>query len=323
MKKRKAVEKCYTFTTDEKNRDCIIITREQGKDEIKKLKEKAGHLINDSRKALIIGTTIIGISLYSGPLSAKEIEAGRKASSSSISSNYKENLHTPFTVMTEQNYIGSKEKIILPYNQGMEYEKIYELSEGMARVKIGGKYGYLNDWGNLTIPPQFDDALNFSEELAGVKIGEKWGYIDKSGKITIELQFKEAGNFSEGLAVVKIDEKYGYINKFGIIVIEPQFDKAMEFSEGLAFVEAGEECGYIDKTGKYIHFGKVRPDSQSDSQDPQCELCTGGCVAACTLSTGCSWGCQTSCTSCTGCISCTVGCTRYLSNRTHYTSPCT
>ncbi len=55
----------------------------------------------------------------------------------------------------------------------------------------------------VVIPPQFDQADSFSEGLARVKIGNKWGYIDKKGKLVIQPQFDEAASFSEGLALVK------------------------------------------------------------------------------------------------------------------------
>ena len=63
------------------------------------------------------------------------------------------------------------------------------------------------------IKPQFDDAMPFSEGLARVAIGDRWGYIDKSGEYVINLQFDDAKSFEDGLACVKIDGKYGYISK--------------------------------------------------------------------------------------------------------------
>lgn len=55
----------------------------------------------------------------------------------------------------------------------------------------------------VVILPQFDQADSFSGGLARVKIGNKWGYIDKKGKLVIQPQFDEAASFSEGLALVK------------------------------------------------------------------------------------------------------------------------
>lgn len=64
--------------------------------------------------------------------------------------------------------------------------------------------------GNLfTIAPQFDDADSFSEGLARVKTGQKWGYIDKQGKLAIQSQLDEAQTFSDGLALVRTYSSIG------------------------------------------------------------------------------------------------------------------
>ena len=53
------------------------------------------------------------------------------------------------------------------------------------------------------ITPQYEDAQSFSSDgLAAVKKGGKWGYIDTTGKTVIPFQYDIAFAFSEGLAVV-------------------------------------------------------------------------------------------------------------------------
>ncbi|AFZ12463.1 S-layer domain-containing protein [Crinalium epipsammum PCC 9333] len=64
-------------------------------------------------------------------------------------------------------------------------------------------YKYIPGMEFVVIQPQFDAADSFSEGMAQVKIGNKWGYIDKTGKLVISPQFEEANAFSAGLALVK------------------------------------------------------------------------------------------------------------------------
>ncbi len=131
-------------------------------------------------------------------------------------------------------------------------------AEGLAPVRVGGKFGYIDTRGNLAIQPQFDFATRFSEGLAAAGIGGKEGYIDKSGKFVLTPQFEIADLqvFSEGLAPVRIGEfvagKWGYIDKSGNVVIQPQFDAAGPFSGGLAVAAIGNKFGYIDRTGKVV-----------------------------------------------------------------------
>ncbi len=292
---------CFMMTEDNTVKGCFIITGKEKRGKLEELKKKSEGLIKTSRKALITGATIIGISLYSGPALPEKIHPPPAP----LRSSFKEdpnNFHI-------QNINNHKGRIILA--TGTDFEQIYEFCEGMARVRVGGKYGYINEWGNISIAPQFEDALNFSEGLAGIKINNKWGYISKAGKTIIQPQFDGAGIFSEGLAYVIIENKYGYIDKTGKIIIKPEFDKASDFSEGQALVEVEGKYAYIDNTGKYITFGDIKPVENIEATPTPQTVCPGGCVQACTVYTGCS-GCVkcTGCTICTACTGlCTGGCT--------------
>lgn len=168
-------------------------------------------------------------------------------------------------------------------------------NNGLARVRINGKAGYIDREGNTQIPPNFDGALDFSkpDNLAlAWKYGENrgfinkkgeyqikpqygynrvgqfsegkayichvstCGYIDTSGNEVIKRKFTGAGQFSEGLAPVKIDGKWEYINKAGTFSIRQSFDEAYQFRESLAPVKKDNQWIYIDKDGKPIIEGK-------------------------------------------------------------------
>lgn len=95
-----------------------------------------------------------------------------------------------------------------------------DFSEGLAAIKVGTKWGFMNRKGEYPIQPQFDEVGLFSEGLAAVKVGAKWGFVDGKGKWVIPASFDGAGYFSEGLAAAKIGERWGFINKsVGIVGI--------------------------------------------------------------------------------------------------------
>jgi len=91
----------------------------------------------------------------------------------------------------------------------------------------------------MVINPQFDEAGNISDSMAVIRVGGKFGYIDRSGKMVINPQFDSAGDFHNGRAVAKLGNKFGYIDKSGKVKIPPQFDSAGDFSDGLALVSMG------------------------------------------------------------------------------------
>jgi hypothetical protein len=61
------------------------------------------------------------------------------------------------------------------------------------------------------ISPKFDFASTFREGLAPVRIGDKYRYINKQGKEVISPQFDYADRFNEGLAAVQVNGKWGHI----------------------------------------------------------------------------------------------------------------
>lgn len=104
---------------------------------------------------------------------------------------------------------------------------------------------------------KFDDADDFAEGLAPVKIGGKWGYVNEKEQTVIKFAYKEAKPFAEGLAPVAIDgDKWGFIDKTGKFVIQPRFTDADIFSEGLAAVSTHKygiyATEYIDRSGKTV-----------------------------------------------------------------------
>ena len=89
----------------------------------------------------------------------------------------------------------------------------------------------------------------FSEGLAKISVNGKVGFINTKGEIVIQPKLKDAGYFSENLAPFENKSgKWGFINKNGEIVIKPRFGWALSFSEGLALVQVGELWGYIDRS---------------------------------------------------------------------------
>lgn len=69
------------------------------------------------------------------------------------------------------------------------------------------------------ITPTYEDARTFSEGLAAVKRGSKWGYINKSGEVVIDFQYDCAYSFSEGKALIEKHVKEdGYVVRYYYII---------------------------------------------------------------------------------------------------------
>ena len=104
-----------------------------------------------------------------------------------------------------------------------------KLADGLYAVTDGRKWGYVDEWLDLKIPLDYEDAADFSNGMGAVCIDEKWGYIDEDGKMCI-------------------DTKYAPVNDFCVSDEETAFD----FRQGAAPVKATAFMGVIDKKGKTV-----------------------------------------------------------------------
>src|SRR3972149_12092721 len=56
------------------------------------------------------------------------------------------------------------------------------------------------------------DVEGFNNGLAPIKQGEKWGYLNANGKIAIPIKYDHVTEFNGGYAVAKSGEKYIVLN---------------------------------------------------------------------------------------------------------------
>jgi len=106
-----------------------------------------------------------------------------------------------------------------------------------------GKYGYVGITGKedslrtVVIPAKYDYAENFSEGMACVKLNGKYGFINKLGQEIVPLKYDfVAGKFNKGMAGVELNGKYVYVNKLGQEIVPPKYDFVWEFNEGMSII---------------------------------------------------------------------------------------
>lgn len=134
-----------------------------------------------------------------------------------------------------------------------KYERAMSFSEGLAVVKLDGKFGCIDIAGEVVIPCRFESAYSFSEGLAAVKVNGKYGYINKSGVSVISYRFDEARSFSEGKAPVLFNGKWGFIDRSGKGMIPYKYDNANPFSDGLANVQLNKVWGFVDSEDNWYN----------------------------------------------------------------------
>ena len=142
--------------------------------------------------------------------------------------------------------------LFLPY---MKYDYVGKFFNGYARVKLNGKWNFIDVQGNLVSPNQwFDWFGNFSNGYAKVILNNKWNLVDTQGKLVSPNQwFDGVGNFYDGYAQVNLNNKWNFIDTQGKLVSPNQwFNVVGYFSNGYARVKLNNKWNLIDTQGKLV-----------------------------------------------------------------------
>ena len=100
----------------------------------------------------------------------------------------------------------------------LTYDFIGTYSHGLAQASMDKKAGYLNKFGKIAIPFQFEIAQVFPDkyDVTMAKKGGKWGMIDVSGKNITPFKYSVCnGNLRNGYVFVKEGDKTGKLNILG------------------------------------------------------------------------------------------------------------
>ncbi|UVI27576.1 WG repeat-containing protein [Paenibacillus spongiae] len=138
------------------------------------------------------------------------------------------------------------------------------LGDGLLafQEQVNGKFGYIDERGNIIIEPAFVYAQPFQEGRAVVNTSEgvrsSYGLIDKQGKFIIEPVYNEIRQLGEErLALGKaIDEAKPYIgsifaiaNLSGKLLSDFIYDSVGDYKNGLASASDRNQTYWIDRSG--------------------------------------------------------------------------
>lgn len=116
-----------------------------------------------------------------------------------------------------------------------KFDDVVKYCQGVAPYRIGDKFGLIDKADNVITEPIYDYIADTCDEIGRVaQLDGKWGWIDNKGQIIIDFSFDKARSFHEKLAAVSYNLQWGYIDTNGQWKISPQYKNASDFSDGLA-----------------------------------------------------------------------------------------
>ncbi len=130
-----------------------------------------------------------------------------------------------------------------------KFEFFGDFYKGIARAKLNGKWGLINQSGEQIAPFEFDEivSLSYSKGLYGIKKNGKWGFIDRNGECITEAKYDAIfpfyGNF--GVSKVLRNQKWGLIDKDGNKLTNISYQKVEMFGKGFLLVEVEGKLEYF------------------------------------------------------------------------------
>ena len=91
---------------------------------------------------------------------------------------------------------------------------------------------------------EFDKASLFSEGLAAVRLGDKWGYINSKGERISSFSYSEAENLTNGVAFAYTDRTPVLIDSNGKRIVTLNYDHIQTISEDIAVVALNNKWGF-------------------------------------------------------------------------------
>ena len=173
----------------------------------------------------------------------------------------------------------------------LEFDETWSLCDGLALVRCGSEYTFVNRGCKQTLGP-FTDASCFSEGAAAVQANDQWWLIDKSGnrlsgglqdvkldserlcsvggrifassgsgydlydaagELVAKTGFADARPFAGGVAAaVSNGTAWGFVKEDGTMLLDFQYEDARSFSGDLAAVKIDGKWGFILKSGRVV-----------------------------------------------------------------------
>ena len=109
-----------------------------------------------------------------------------------------------------------------------------------------GKWGYVNDMGQVVINYKYDSADFFTDGRAKVGKDGKFGFINSDGKEIIKMKYNTIDKINDNIYKVSaggsykdgalLNEKYGFIDYSGNVILEPKYETITSFKNGIASI---------------------------------------------------------------------------------------
>lgn len=134
----------------------------------------------------------------------------------------------------------------------VSYKEAYGFWDDVAVVKRDKEYELMNKKGEVFKSLGAVDYLRFSVEgMLCIRENKKWGFVNNRGDIIVPPRYDSCEVFSFGYAKIMKNKKWGIIDKAGNEIIEPKYDNIVPGENGI-FAFFDKTWGIMDKSRKIL-----------------------------------------------------------------------
>ncbi len=145
----------------------------------------------------------------------------------------------------------------------------------VASVKDNGKWGAIDEKGQVIIPISYDNigitltseaertkdlsSSDHRNQWIEVRQGKKRGFYNREGKVIVPVSYSSRSSWTEDAIAVKVDGKVLFYNKDGKR-LGTSYDEASDFKNDMAIVKVKGQYGFLSKDGSEVGpaFSEVR-----------------------------------------------------------------
>lgn len=150
-----------------------------------------------------------------------------------------------------------------------KYDELGSLEQGLIVAKLLDKYGYITVSGKTILPFIYDKAEAFqSSGLAQVRINGKYGLIDEGGQVYLAAEYDEltsSGYYREQNYIARQGKLYGIVSPSGEVIVPIEYNEIKK--NGKFFISRKENDWFLlNELGKIINTEPYQSLRQLDYQ---------------------------------------------------------
>lgn len=123
-------------------------------------------------------------------------------------------------------------------------EQVNFCTDGMLGIREKGKWGYVNDKGDVIVSPKYDTCTGFKYGYGRVRSGGKWGIVDRSGTEIFATKYENILPGENGYFIF-YNNGWGMMDKTGKIIIPPTMGSITPFEKNRAMAKTGKTYAII------------------------------------------------------------------------------